>query len=639
MILRRVALEHYGCFGSAEFEFRRGMNLISGANESGKSLLLAAISAGLFGVEHGSRLRSWGDSLSCKVTLQFEGPSGGLRLSRDLENHLVRLQECGPDGTWREAFAGVAPPAGDGAERNRYLTILEKQLSVGGEALLRVLLDPGYAESIFTDDGKLVAALVSDVTGDAAAAATATSVTAADPAKRQAEIAALEAELVSDRDDYRKGEEYLAWIRKRWEQEGKNAAPAAKKKAVKPASRDQAALERRRDEVQSELKKLGLPARLPADLPALFDKAEGLRQELAALQVELTPLQRRRQGVRMPAVVWPVLCTLAGIAAAGGAFWLKSPWLLPLAAGCGAVLLLAWGIFLVRFNRARAERDGLDQELRQVEQKRADALARQAALAEQFESYGLSSTPVEMVKLQQVYRRNEELVRRYREISVQLGTAAGTLPGAEGGTSADDRHLRPEDLPDAEARLAQLGESLRRREARLAELRDGTAPLREGGSTLPATPSTWTEQQLLDCIAQQMERLTGGRRYDVRLRDGRLQLEVAQGKWAVPASCSRGTVEGLALATRLALCRMTSGLLPLAVDDLPAHLDAKRRRAVPQLLERHAVDHQLLLASNDEELAKRASREHWHVVSLNLTMTEKPITGEEQADAGQLHLL
>ena len=97
----------------------------------------------------------------------------------------------------------MVPPTGEGAERSRYLGMLEQQLSVGGEALLRVLLDPSNAESIFTDDGKLVAALVSEVTG--AAAATPTSVTAEDPAKRQTEIAALEAELVSDRDDYRKG--------------------------------------------------------------------------------------------------------------------------------------------------------------------------------------------------------------------------------------------------------------------------------------------------------------------------------------------------------------------------------------------------------------------------------------------------
>ena len=91
MILRRITLERYACFGSAEFEFRRGMNLVSGGNDAGKSLLLAALPAALFGVEHGSRLRSWGETLSCRVTLHFEGPDGGARLTRDLETNLVRL--------------------------------------------------------------------------------------------------------------------------------------------------------------------------------------------------------------------------------------------------------------------------------------------------------------------------------------------------------------------------------------------------------------------------------------------------------------------------------------------------------------------------------------------------------------------
>ena len=73
MMLRRITLERYGCFGAAEFEFRRGMNLISGGNDSGKTLLLKAIPAALCGVEHGLRMRSWGDLLSCRVSLLFEG--------------------------------------------------------------------------------------------------------------------------------------------------------------------------------------------------------------------------------------------------------------------------------------------------------------------------------------------------------------------------------------------------------------------------------------------------------------------------------------------------------------------------------------------------------------------------------------
>jgi hypothetical protein len=47
----------------------------------------------------------------------------------------------------------------------------------------------------------------------------------------------------------------------------------------------------------------------------------------------------------------------------------------------------------------------------------------------------------------------------------------------------------------------------------------------------------------------------------------------------------------------------------------------------------------VLLASGDEDLAKRAAREHWHVIDLDLPAASKPATAEEEGDAGQLHLL
>ena len=634
MILRRLALEHYGCFGSAEFEFRRGLNLICGGNESGKTLLLTALSAGLFGVEHGSRLRSWGDSLSCRVTLQFESADGGLRLTRDLENNLVRVEECGAEGNWKESFAGMVPPAGEGVNRVEYQGILARRLSLGSEPLLRFLADAAYAEAVFLDDGRQAATLILEATGVAPQVAVSVAAPTRDPAARKLEIAELEAELDADRADYGKGEKYLAWLRKRYGLDGKKAPAPAKKPAARTSSTAQSALERRRSELQAELRAQGLPSALPEELPKLFESAEQLRQELAALQLELTPLQRRRQALVMPGPLWPILLTLLGLGVAGGAFWQLLPIWPQLAGGCAAVVVLTWAIFTVRYNRACGVRDDLDDELQIFEHKRTDALARQSALAEQFEVYGFSSTPVEMVKLQQQYQRNEELIQSYQDVCAQLG---GEAAGAAAEPAAEDGHLRPEDIPDAEARLAELGESIRRRESRLVALLNGTVP--PVAAAPVAAPSVWTEHELLQAIAQGMERLTGGRRCDVRLRDGRLQLEALPGKWAVPSACSRGTVECLTLATRLALSQMAAGVLPLPVDSLSAQLDGKRRQAVAHALERYAHDHQLLLANNDEELAKRAARERWHIINLNPLAPQAAAAAEEKTDAGQLHLL
>jgi hypothetical protein len=631
MILRRVSFERFSCFGTADVEFRRGMNLICGGNEAGKSQLLAALPAALFGVEHGARLRSWGDTLNCRVTLLFEGGEGGVRLTRDLESNLVRLEESGADGSWRECFAGKVLPAAETSERNEYLGHLERLFSIRGEALLRVLLDAAHADTVLTADGRLVEGMIGSDRFLAAPLAK-----PAEPEQRQREIDKLESELVADREDYRKGQEYLAWIRKRWEREEKKSSPEQKVASGKAVKKD-ADLERKRDELLIKLKEQGLPADLPADLPAMFETAEGLRQELAALQLELTPLQRRKAAIAMPGAVWPLMATVFAAAAPGAAYWLKLPWWLPLAGGCSAALLLIWGIFLVRLNRSRTERDLLDQQLQAVEIKRADALSRQGELAEQFEFCGLPSVPVEMVKLEQLYRRNEELIRRYREICAQLGgsVSAGSISSED---KSSDRHLRPEEFPEAEARLAELGESLRRREIHLAALRNGSAMLPSAAAVLPVQP-TWTEKQLLQVVCQHLERLTAGRHHEIRVEEGRLLLEAAPGRWAAPSSCSRGTTEALILAIRLACAQMCGGGLPLSIDDLPTHLDAKRQQAALRDLERFAAEHQLFLASCDDELAKRGGRERWHLIKLQQTPTRSTQAKEEDSDAGQLHLL
>jgi hypothetical protein len=367
----------------------------------------------------------------------------------------------------------------------------------------------------------------------------------------------------------------------------------------------------------------------------MFATAEGLRQELATLQLELTPLQRRKQAVPLPRLAWPLGATLVGVALAAVALWQRLPWLVPATAGCAILPVLVWGYYLLRLQRARAVLAGLEQELQLVEAQRADALARQHALAEQFEAYGLPSAPIEMVKLQQLCRRNEELIRRYRQLCTQLGDAATTDP-AGAPAEIDDRHLRPEDLPEAEARLAALGASLRQREQRLQALRDGQlAPAPPTAAPVAAV----SEKQLLHAIGQQLEKLTGGRYHEVRLEEGRLRLATAAGRWASPAACSRSTAACLTLAIRMALSQATGCRLPVPIDDLALQLDQKRRAAVLRALERFSRDCQVLLASGDDDLVRRAVRERWHVIDLDQPLPNSPVTAEEKADAGQMHLL
>jgi hypothetical protein len=242
-----------------------------------------------------------------------------------------------------------------------------------------------------------------------------------------------------------------------------------------------------------------------------------------------------------------------------------------------------------------------------------------------------------MVKLQQLCQRNQQLIERYHDIRRELGVETPPLP-ADGRQPVSDQHLRPEELPEAEKRLAELGESLRRRETRLQALRNGLPAMRHAGSAPPPAGSL-SMKSLLPAIGQLLDRLTGGRYREIRLENERCQLEAAPGQWVPPTACSRGTAEALSLAIRLALYQASGARLPLPLDDLPASFELRRRQAAMRLLELMAAEHQVLLTTCDDELAKRAAREHCHVTDLNLTQPGQSVADKETADAGQLHLL
>jgi uncharacterized protein YhaN len=285
----------------------------------------------------------------------------------------------------------------------------------------------------------------------------------------------------------------------------------------------------------------------------------------------------------------------------------------------------------------------LDREIQAAESKRAQVLARQSELAERFEALGLPSTPVEMVKLQQLCQRNHALLERYREVCAQLGGGSPPLP-VPGGEPLADRHLRPEELPEAEQRLAELQASLRQREQRLQALRTGRTGAPPAAPVAPvapvAPPGLPDADTLLPLAAQLLDRLTGGRYREVRLVDGRLHLEAAPGQWVPAVACGRGTVDALGLALRLAVWQTSAARLPLPVDELPATFDARRRLAALRTLESCAITQQVVLASADDELTKRARRERWHVIKLKSGQEgRQPLGGKETGDAGQLHLL
>jgi len=92
MILRSIELENFGRFRGRTIEFRRGMNLVIGHNEAGKSTIAAAVPAVLFGTDHLERFKPWGRN-ACSAVLFFEGQGRTVQVRRNLVTDEVELVE------------------------------------------------------------------------------------------------------------------------------------------------------------------------------------------------------------------------------------------------------------------------------------------------------------------------------------------------------------------------------------------------------------------------------------------------------------------------------------------------------------------------------------------------------------------
>ncbi|MDR5698023.1 MAG: AAA family ATPase [Armatimonadota bacterium] len=106
MILRALRLRNFRRHGDADYEFTRGLNVVVGPNEAGKSAIRDAIRVALFeNAETRSEslrdsLRSWGQTDEAVVELDFEVPEGAFRVIKDFGGRRVALM--GDRGRWEK---------------------------------------------------------------------------------------------------------------------------------------------------------------------------------------------------------------------------------------------------------------------------------------------------------------------------------------------------------------------------------------------------------------------------------------------------------------------------------------------------------------------------------------------------------
>ena len=743
MILRSIELESFGRFRGQTVEFRRGLNLVIGPNEAGKSTIAEAVPAVLFGTDRLERFKPWGRNV-CSASLFFEGRGHTVEVKRNLLTDEVELVEKDDLYHVRAQFSGKAPFRGRSASCREYRELLEKLIGVADERLFRATYFFGHHPQSWSGD-ELALKLRTLVSGTAEAdyaeildtlldehfqltrsnpwgrdkqrdreyetvcqqlseqgddGAVPIFVEIDNPARDDSqdaleeEISALTGELEFERQEYEKGLRYIERFRQQADINEEKAEPPAKVEPVKEESLGT------KKTLAEKLTAAGLPPSLPPQLPEVLSAAAEIRQELAALQQPFSILHGREK--KIPQVPWMVIgCLLVlFVALAAVAFWqpfFKTPLLT--AVGVCSVALLAWASWR-QINRnkileqCRKER-GL------LEQKKGVAQQRQAELSERCDALGLPSSAVDLVRLHKLVMTHRTLLDQYWSAteSDDPGIVKGTElvdrdPSSQDTTvSVVEKDLLKDDeaaeeLRQLEARLADFAANLQAKETRLEELQ---AQLKSGRHTPGASAEAASQQgplvqeisvksamsplqrrkndledrivvlrKSINLLADAVDefsrshlvtlnaeagkmfgKMTGGRYTEIKLDENMApSIQVDGRRWTPVDHFSRGTVDAIYLALRMALAKVRDDgrSLPLMLDDPFVHLDQKRLAKTLNLVDLASADGQLILFSHNLDLGKRAARERWHVVPLDGDAVNTT-TDEGGEHAGQLHLL
>ncbi|KPJ60702.1 MAG: hypothetical protein AMJ46_05460 [Latescibacteria bacterium DG_63] len=141
MKIVRVDMQGFGTFASPRsFSFHESeLNVVYGGNESGKSTLMEAIYATIFGFEKKEteqNFKSWSPWDSFTGTLELSSPDGTVTFSRDFSSNEVVVTRRA-NGEPVELFRGEASPRSRSEEKISYANVLRELFGLSDGALAR----------------------------------------------------------------------------------------------------------------------------------------------------------------------------------------------------------------------------------------------------------------------------------------------------------------------------------------------------------------------------------------------------------------------------------------------------------------------------------------------------------------------
>jgi DNA repair exonuclease SbcCD ATPase subunit len=150
MRLSALSIDGFGLFsGRFLCEFSRDVTLIVGDNETGKSTMVAAVGAILFGFANESEKAAFAplSGVLRSGSLEVEAQGKRYRFTRDFNTNRTKVELLGEKAS--VLFEGVARPAGRGDEKERYNNLMNRLFGMDSREL--------FYNSIFVEQGKLPA--------------------------------------------------------------------------------------------------------------------------------------------------------------------------------------------------------------------------------------------------------------------------------------------------------------------------------------------------------------------------------------------------------------------------------------------------------------------------------------------------
>lgn len=511
MILRSVGLESFGRFRGVTFEFRRGMNLVIGPNEAGKSTLAEAVPAVLFGVNQGERFKPWGRQ-GCSATLYFEGGGRSIQVKRNLITDEVELVERDDLYHILSEFKGKAPLNGRSTSSREYRELLASLLGVGDEELfratyffghqpkewhgetlaqnLRVLVGGGaesdYAEildELLEEHFNLTREnpwgrdkqrdreyeeVCREIETFSPVESVPMFVEFDDPTNVSEEIEKLTAELDHDRSEYEKGRRHLDKIRERQRHHHAND----------PSLSGQGKLSSQTvisNDIIKQLTSVGLPEKPPRNLLDLLSEGAEIRQSLSELQKPFADLAMREK--QIPTVHWTILFAVIVLLSITSAlaFWQDMYPVQVLVFSSTVIALGALGCGWRLLARQKAQRQCND-ERQKLEQLKSELQLRQTELTHRCEAVGLPSSPVDLVRIEKLSKTHRALLEDYwsdpdrEKTEVRSSTSQAEHATEERNSSPEEEEMSA-NLQELEERMRDFEKHMQHKSERLMDLK------------------------------------------------------------------------------------------------------------------------------------------------------------------------